>query len=242
MSGSLSRACCILAGFVSAVIASPSAGLPLAEGTKLCLHPVVVPMSDGHAEPQRSNLEHKLVAALREASFELSDPAAVSALEDRVWKASGGLLDPATGERDEARLRVHRTSFGAALRAELGCEAQLRASVVQLRAPFRGGVASWDGTTQEVSSGGRRALNAFAGVVERGWVSALSLWLRVLDLEGNTIAFRSAGIETPVQFAVVEEKDFLPEDRWLTDESRLDAAIRSALGAKGESLRLHGAP
>jgi hypothetical protein len=64
----------------------------------------------------------------------------------------------------------------------------------------------------------------------------------VFDFEGNLIAFRSAGIETPVQLAVVEDRDLLPEDRWLTDEARLDAAILSALGPRGESLRLHGAP
>ena len=93
-----------------------------------------------------------------------------------------------------------------------------------------------------MSSGGRRALHIFRGIQERGWVTALSLWLQVFDLDGNRIAFRSAGIETPVQLAVVEDKDLLPEDRWLTDEIRLDAAIRSALGPQGESLRLHGTP
>jgi hypothetical protein len=238
MSDSLLRAVALLCW----LLASPCFAQQLAEGTKLCPHPVSVPMSDVHAEPQRSNVERKLFAALREASFELAEPTAVRALQERVRTESGGYIDAATGERDEARFRAYRKALGSALHAEFGCDAQLHASVVQLRAPFAGGVASWDGTSQAVSSDGRRALHIFRGIREQGWVTALSLWLRVLDRDGNEIAFRSAGIETPVQLAVVEDRDFVPEDRWLTDEARLDAAILSALGRQGESLRLHGAP
>ena len=85
-------------------------------------------------------------------------------------------------------------------------------------------------------------MNALAGVQESGWVSAFSLWLQVTDLAGKNVAFRSAGIETPVTFAVVEDQDLVPEDRWLTDEVRFGDAIRSALGPLGEALRLHGRP
>jgi hypothetical protein len=113
---------------------------------------------------------------------------------------------------------------------------QLVASVVGVHASFQHGVASWDGAKQQVSSTGRIVLQVLAGAVESGWVGAFSLWLRVLDLAGNELAFRSAGIETLVHLALLEDKDLLPEDRWLTDGARLDAAIASALGPRGEKL------
>ena len=56
------------------------------------------------------------------------------------------------------------------------------------------------------------------------------------------VAFRSAGIETPVSLAVVEDQDLVPEDRWLMDEARLDWAIRTAIGAGGDGLRRNGRP
>jgi hypothetical protein len=85
-------------------------------------------------------------------------------------------------------------------------------------------------------------LNALAGVHESGWVAAFSLWLHVYDLEGNDLAFRSAGIESLVSLAVLRDQDVLPEDVWLTNLDKVDAAIRSAIGPNGEALRLRGTP
>jgi hypothetical protein len=64
----------------------------------------------------------------------------------------------------------------------------------------------------------------------------------VIDLQGEEIAFRSAGIETLVNFALVKEKDRLPPDRWLRDEAKIAAAITSALGPRGAALRSEGHP
>ena len=80
------------------------------------------------------------------------------------------------------------------------------------------------------------------GLNERGWVAALSLWIRMTDLEGDEIAFRSGGIEPLVSLAVLRDKDRLPEDRWLRDSGRLDGAIRAALGPGGRRLRDAGTP
>jgi hypothetical protein len=215
---------------------------PLGEGAKLCLYPLELPFSEGQAEKRRPALEKKLVDAFGAASFTLADSAAVKALEERVRTDAGGYIEPAFGWRDGPRYLAYRERLAQALRDELGCDGQLFASVVTLRAWFANGVAHWDGTDQQVSSTGRQVMNALAGVEERGWVSAFSLWLHVTDLAGEDVAFRSAGIETPVQFAVVEEKDVVAEDRWLTDEARLDAAIASALGPNGDALRQHGTP
>jgi hypothetical protein len=237
--------CLVVCAAAACLLALPAAAEPpgpLGEGAKLCLYPLELPFSEAQTEKRRPALEKKLIDALAAASFSVADPVAVKTLEERVRKDSGGYIDPPLGWRDGARYSAYRERLEHALRDELGCDGQLVASIVTLRAAFVAGVARWDGAEQKVSSTGRLVMNALAGVEERGWVNAFSLWLRVTDLAGQDVSFRSAGIETPVQFAVVEEKDVVAEDRWLTDEARLDAAIGSALGARGEALRLRGKP
>jgi hypothetical protein len=233
-------AVCVVA--ISLAAGSAAAAEPLDEGATLCLYPIALPFSDETAKERRPSIQEQLSAALIGARFRLPDPAAVEALEQRVRREVGGFVDVEMGTRDGPRYQAYLERLASALHDELGCDAQLHASVVTLRARFTAGVARWDGYTQKVSSTGRIVMSAIAGVYESGWVGAFSLWLSVVDLEGNPIAFRSAGIETPVQFAVVEDSDVVPEDRWLKDPVRIGEAIYSALGPGGESLRRNGVP
>jgi hypothetical protein len=217
--------------------ASKAGGAPLEPGTRLCLYPVGVPLEEKAGEARRAAIEGQLVAALRAASFEVADPPAVRALRKRIFEEESHLFDPATGERDPIAYERTLTKLAHAFREELGCDAQLAANVAIVRAPFAGGTASWDGTTQQVASTGRVILGALGGVVESGWVNAFSLWLRVADFHDESIAFRSAGIETPLQLAVVKDQDLVPQDLWLQDAGRIEAAIQSALGPGGSALR-----
>ncbi len=207
-------------------------------GTKLCLYPVRVPLGEKAGEERRRAIEQRLIAALRVASFDVADPTAVRALRTRVFDEEQRLYDPATGERDRAAFEAARARLAAALASELGCAAQLDAMVAVVRARFDNHKASWDGTSQEiVVSTGRVLANAFVGVHgESGWIRAFSLWLRVSDLRGEPLAFRSVGIETPLQLNV-NGFDLAPEDRWLRDAARIATAIRSAVGQIGWELR-----
>lgn len=234
---SVTAGCLMLMLAVCAALADP-----LPPGTTLCLQPIVLPVAEGAGAARRDDLQRRLRDALVAAGFAVADPQAVAALEERVGRETGGFIDPATGWRDAERYRAVQRARATALRDELHCDAVLRAQVVGVRARFSGGSASWDGTSDAVSSTGRVVLNALAGVHEYGWVQALSLWLLVSDLDGNDLAFRSAGIEPLVSMAVLRDQDLLPQDAWLTDGAKLDAAIRSALGPAGEGLRRLGVP
>lgn len=214
---------------------------PLASGSRLCPYPVVLPLSESEAEKRRPHFRELLEASFLAASLTLADPASVAAIEERV-RGEVGFIDPATGMRDVALHRDYQERLAMALEEELGCAGQLTISVMTVHAPYAYGVARWDGVSRTVSSTGRRVMNALAGVHESGWVSAFSLWIEVADLLGNSVAFRSAGIETLVHFAVLEDKDLVPEDVWLTDRTSLNEAIRSALGQEGRALRSDGKP
>jgi hypothetical protein len=232
----VARGCRALA-VATLLVAHPAAGAGLASNATLCLHPLGLPFRAGLDDPRRASIEQRLTAALVAASFRVVEPARVQAVRERELKANGGFIDPALGWRIPEKYRAYRDRMGKALARELGCDAELVASVVPVRASFVNGTANWDGVSQQVSSTGRIVLNAIAGQMESGWVGAFSLWLLVRDLGGTDIAFRSAGIETLVHLAVLEDKDLLPEDQWLTDGTKLDAAIASALGPGGRKLR-----
>jgi hypothetical protein len=211
-------------------------------GSTFCLRPVHIPVNEEAGKARCANIEKHLSEALTAAGYYVRESQAVSNVAERVLKDVGGFIDAATGWRDAARYRVYSEHLAAALRSELGCDAQLSAQVVIVRAPFQMGTAAWDGATDTVSSTGRVVLNLIGGTIESGWVKALSLWIGAYDLNGNDLAFRTAGIESLVNLAVLRDQDVLPEDVWLTDARKLDAAIQSALGPNGDALRLQGSP
>jgi hypothetical protein len=222
---------------LAALAAEPAASGALDPGTTLCLYPVGLPLEEQAGEERRAAIQAQLAAALRAAGFEVADPARVRQLRERSFDEAGPLFDPATGERRPEIYERALSQLERALRDDLGCDVQLGASVVIVRAPFAGGTAAWDGTRQQVASAGRMILGALGGVVESGWVNAFSLRLRVADFRDETLALRSAGIETPLQLAVLKDQDLVPQDLWLKDSARIEAAIQSALGPGGSALR-----
>jgi len=230
-------ACRVVALIGLAVSARPAVAEGFVPGAVVCLHRVQLPFAAGTADARRTAIEQRIIAALRRESFVVVEPERVVAVQERVGKAAGGFYDPATGVLDGARYHDFNERLARAFATDLRCNLRLVPSVAAVRARFESGLAQWDGASQQVSSTGRMVLNAFAGTTESGWVAAFSLWLRLLELNGEEIAFRSVGIEAVVQLAVLEDKDLMPEDRWLTDGVRLDAAIDSALGVAGRTLR-----
>lgn len=236
MFNALAGRLCRLLPIAVLLLASDGAAGGLAPGVTLCMYPLGLPFPTGDHDPRRASIERRLTAALLNASLRVVEPARVKVVRDRELGAEGGIFDPVLGRPIPEKYRAYHDRIAAAFARELGCDAQLIASVVPVRASFATGVAKWDGASQQISSTGRIVLQALGGEVESGWVGAFSLWLLVRDLAGNDLTFRSAGIEALVRLAVIEDKDLLPQDQWLTDGAKLDAAIASALGSAGRKL------
>jgi len=209
---------------------------PLDPGARLCLQRPGLPIENASTDPRTADLEARLTKALRDAGYAIPEPASVNAALERAVEPLPGSVDPHTGRRDAARYAARQGAIGQALR-ELDCDARVLAEVVPVWAFFNNGFVKWDGRNQRVSTSGRIWLNVLGGVQEFGHVRAFSLWLRVLDLEGNEIAFRSAGIESIVQLSASNDGSPRPPEQWLTATKRLDSAIRSALGEQAERLR-----
>lgn len=230
--------------FVAVVILF--AGARPADATRLCILPPVLPFAED--DDRRERLEHIVRRSFEGASIEITPSTEVRALLEKVGERSGAIFDPATGRVDAAREEIHRADIESSVRDAFGCDGFIELRLANILAWYDGVSATWDGQSTRVNSGARIATNVFVCVVagacvsEYGWVPALSLWIRVMDLRRQDIAFRSAGIEPLMDFSLSRDKDLLPKDRWLRDEKKLEEAVASALGPNLSFMKADALP
>jgi len=203
-----------------------------AAAARLCFLPLSLPFDE---EDERFGMvEDKITNVFESAGFETTDSESVREAYEPVNEEWGEVFDPLTGRILGDKQARFEQEVGRAYRDALGCDALVRVSLALVRAQYSMPIATWDGTTRQVMSTGRTILTALLGQSQSGWVSALSIWIHLMDLEGNDIGFRSAGVEPLVEISISRDLDKLPEDRWLVDEERLDGAIDSALGREAK--------
>ena len=206
--------------------------------TRLCLLPLSLPFEEG--DERFEVVERKITAVFVDAGFEIAEPEGVLEVYESVNEQWGEIFDPLSGRVLAPMQERFTRELGGAYREKLGCDALLRVTLAVVRAMYTTPTAHWDGTKRQVVTTGRTILTVLAGQTEYGWVAALSLWVRLMDPEGENIGFRSAGIEPLVELSLSRDLDKLPIDRWLREEEFLDAAIESALGTSAQLLRTKG--
>ena len=224
---------------VAAPASSEQEGFPAS--TRFCQLRGDLPIANSEDDERREDLDLRLATALTTFGYTVVPGDAVTPALETFDEEFGGYVDPLTGVRIPERYEAYRAERAAMLEREFDCDYIVHASVVQLRAFHNAGFAQWDGQSQQVISTGRLVMGVLGGVAESGWVAALSLWVRVSALDGDEVAFRSAGIETLVTISM-GETDLLPEDTWLTDQHRLRDAFDLALGREGDAFRERSTP
>lgn len=216
--------------------AQPSGAEPaFGPGATLCIESVSTPLDDD-SDPRVGMLEEAVSTRLQVASFHVVGSEQVTPIAKRHREAATGYFDPATGAIVREVYDAGMRELAASYRDELGCDYLIDISVVPVLATFANGTAHWDGTRVDVSSVGRRVMNALAGVSEYGTIGALSLWIEVSTLDRELVSFRSAGLQPLVRFAVGVDSDLAPEDTWFADEHKVGVAASSALGRGAEAL------
>lgn len=219
----------MIASLVGALLSSTPA-----DARHICLEPASLPFEAG--DERILDLEDRIVRVLEAGDHQVTTSGSVRIITDGVTKEWGAVFDPITGQRDAEKVETYKRELAKAYREELGCMERVVVSVVGLRAHFINGIATWDGVEMSVSTEARNFTMAFGGGVEWGWISVLSLWVRVLDLEGESVAFRSSGIEPLVHMSIARNLDKLPVDQWLRNQTNLTHAIDNALGPGGRLL------
>jgi len=213
----------------------PSLRIPasefLARIDTFCIAGVSVSLDLEEREERAREFEDLLAAELDARGFESVPSEETARLWAEVSDSGDGVFDPHTGARIDDRYAKLRERFLDAVSTQLGCDALISGTVVVVQAPFLQGAVSWDHVSESIASNFFAELHAYGA---SGWVSALSLWIRVKDLRDEEIYFRTAGIEPLVQ---VNQQFTGPtavpiqESAILRDAARKTHAVGIALGA-----------
>lgn len=187
----------------------------------LCVLPLDFQVPLPPDDARRTLVEQRLLARLGE-SFRVVPPAETQAAMREAIAATGGWFDPHTGERDPARWEAGRPQAAARLRATIGCDATLRATVAVVSVPFSSGEVHWDGRNMP-----------YGRLGSDGWTTGLSLWIDIRDLDDRELYFGTGGIEVVV--ALDEgffSHSFTPAapDQVLRQPMQIDQALSDALG------------
>lgn len=161
-----------------------------------------------------------LASRLQELGFTVVSEERSETVWREVAEAESGSFDPDTGRRDNAKYEAIRSQVLSAMRAQMGCDAILFPTISLVSTSFVGGVAEWDGVVHDL------------GGSASGYVPALSLWVRMLDMKGEEIYFRAGGIQALSTIDSGFWKDsfeFVDDHELLADAARNRAAIAACL-------------
>lgn len=190
----------------------------------------VMPLRSEVDDPARvARFATLLVESLRQRGFSVVAATETTAALDRISREEGGGYDIYTGERDEAASRAISRRVRERLGEELSCQALLSPRIVYVgvfwlaeRGLFSNGTASWDGARVDLGAG-RNA---------HGSIGALSLQVRVADLDDRELYYGAGGIRTTsIMVAGWSGTQFEPIEptQLLADEALNRRAIQLAL-------------
>ncbi len=159
-----------------------------------------------------------------------------------ILERFGGFYDPITGGRNEARHREAQMQLYDELAATFGADAVLYPELWLVDAPFEGGVARWDGTSEDVRVLAGQVLDWVSTIAAAlaslnadqenpaGSVSALSLGIVIESIEGAEIYSHAGGIQV-LEKMRWNERDWqqVSPEELLADRDRLKRAVRLVL-------------
>lgn len=157
---------------------------------------------------------------LKRSGHELRTPKQVAEVADAVRRELR-VFDPHTGVRNAVAPDDLQRAVAAALTEKLGCTSQLKPAVELVRAHWRGGIASWDGSARWMGG----SWDAF------GTIGALSARAEFFDAQSALVHRGYGGIRTTSkldngsffdtpEFRGVEESKLLTSLLWNVDGFR----------------------
>jgi hypothetical protein len=200
----------------------------------IALAPVTIPQNLEDPEPVKAKLESLIEAKLRGAGFAVVPSRESMAIWKRMTEQVGGLFDPATGQRDESKFKVVRDYTLRELNTKFNVDAWLHPHVLVARAPWSGVTATWHGTTESIRATSELIRESLpwallgVGVTTSGTIPALSLAVRIEDVNGVQVYSHEGGIQV---LAKISGRTFVPvpRDALFANEERTVAAVNMAL-------------
>lgn len=206
----------------------------------IALAPVGVPSDLEDPDPVKAKFESLIEAKLREAGFSVVSSREAADIFDKMNKQLGGIFDPVTGKRDETKFKAVREHALRELETKFKADAVLYPNIRPGTARFAGGRASWDGTSESLSTT-EGILGAFLVGQLQGTATALSLIVTIENIHGVDAYVNGGGIQLS---AKISGGEFVPVPRsqLFADEKRNAAAVNIALGPLARNPAPAGEP
>lgn len=200
----------------------------------IALAPVGVPTGIEHPRSVQVKFEALIGAQLRAAGFSIVSSQKVVEIWKRMAAQSGGFYNPVDGRLDKAKFQAVRAHILRELGAQFKVDAVLYANIqVVHQVEFAGNKASWDGTSELVTSSG--GIDLF-GPNYHGRVSTLSLFVVLEDMHGVAMYLNKGGMQVLAKIAGGKMVPVLPHELCANEERNV-AAVALALSPLGRSAR-----
>ena len=203
----------------------------------IALTPVSMPEEIRQQAAAAGEFDSLIAAVLTDAGYSLVSVDDYLAVWGHILDQMGGVSDPITGERDEAKFELARERLYLDLSEMYYADAVLYPEIWTVDAPFAEGVASWDGTSQAMVEFGIRVLDFIGAILTRsesqlprGTVRALSLMVFMEDMNGVEVFSDAGGIELLEQVGTDPGSlQVVPEEELFQDRERSRKAVDQAL-------------
>jgi hypothetical protein len=182
---------------------------------------VGIPLDD----PRVARFSELLIQELKARGYGISDREYREAARQRELESFGAVHNVHSGRIDKAAQEAFVVKFNNGLIGGLRCDAKVSPVLATVSAPFSTGLARWDGAVGRVGS------SDYAGTVP-----ALSVWIKISDLYGVELFFRSGGIQVlqKLDTGFLSAKlQSIPKDEIMVSDDRMRAGIRLALEELG---------
>jgi len=177
---------------------------------------------------------------LSEAGFSVVPSKESEEIFSNMNKQLGGIFDPVTGKRDEAKFKAAREHALRELSTKFKADAVLSAGIIGGTARFGGGKASWWGTSESVAMS-----EGFLAALQLGNVSGsirtLSLAVSIENINGGDAYFNMGGIQLAAKFSGGQFVP-VPRNQLFASEERITGAVNYALAPLAKKSAAPGAP
>ncbi len=179
-------------------------------------------------DPQsiQTKFESLIETKLREGGFTVVPSKEYAAIWKQMTETLGGVFDPISGKRDEAKLKMVREHTVRELASKNRADAVLYSGMGAVKANFNAGRAKWHGTAEYIVTGG--FWGALAAGNTYGTIPAVSLFVSLTDLNGVDMYVNAGGVQA---LSKLSGRNFttVPRHELFTDEDRNRHALNIAL-------------
>lgn len=193
----------------------------------LAFLPLVITVNVDAPDIKRAQFEAALERNLTAVGLKVIPSTVYQEIWDRLAKQMGGVFDPISGKRDDAKIKTLRDYTLNELRTKHDADGLLHPSIQVVKASFFAANAQWHGASESVIGDG--FLNKFLVGDAIGTTSALSLLILIENMNGVDLYQQAGGIQVVAKLAPGRQFVGIPQNQILADEERNLAAVEIAL-------------